>query len=139
MRINKEFVVEEAQRILEENKETQLRFLERVVPGFIKDELLQYPDYWKNYGMYWWNLQDILKNYAPSEYRNYVRAVGGEDEFGADEEMKKAYDYGSDVYNWVAALTYRAYREESWQFGASNTHEYMTDDGEVRQYGPPQP
>jgi len=89
--------------------------------------------------MYWWNLQDILKNYAPSEYRNYVRAVGGEDEFGADEEMKKAYDYGSDVYNWVAALTYRAYREESWQFGASNTHEYMTDDGEVRQYGPPQP
>jgi len=134
--MNKEVVVEEAQRILEENKETQLQFLERAVPRFIKDELLQEWDYWKNFGMYWWNLQDILKNYAPREYREYVRAVGGEDEFGADEDMKKAYDYGSDMYNWVAALTYRDYREESWQFGASNTHEHMTEDGELRQYVP---
>lgn len=136
MRIDKEFVVEEAQRILEENKETQLQFLERVVPGFIKDVLLQGPDYWKNYGMYWWNLQDILKNYAPKEYREYVRAVGGEDEFGADDEIKKEYDYGSDMYNWVAAHWYLEYRVNSYQLGAENAHDHFTEDGDHRQYVP---
>jgi hypothetical protein len=136
MRIDKTVVVEEAERILEENKETQLQFLERVVPGLIKEVLLQDPDYWKNYGMYWWNLQDIRKNYAPKEYRAYVRATGGEDEFGADEEIKKEYNYGTDMYNWVAAHLYVDYRVKSYQFGAGNAHQHTTEEGDIRQYVP---
>jgi len=91
---------------------------------------------WKNYGMYWWNLQDIIKNYAPKDYRDYVRAVGGEDEFGRDDEIKKMYDYGSDMYNWVAAHWYLEYRVSLYQFGAENAHDHFTEDGDHRQYVP---
>jgi hypothetical protein len=136
MKIDREYVAEKVQETLGETKEIEREYLKRVTTGFIERMLLQSRGFWKNYGMYWWNMQDVLKNYAPREYREFIQAIGGEDEIGKDDEIKKQYDYGSDMYNWVAAQLYIQDRADSMQLGDENSHAYEVPDGDIRSYIP---
>lgn len=136
MKIDREFVVEKAQETLRKTKETEQQYLRRVTPGFIQKVLLQTIDFWKNFGMYWWNAQEILKQYAPRQYRNFLSAVGGEEAIGKDDEIKKQYDYGSDMYNWVAAQLYIQDRADQMEMGDENGHEHETPEGDIRLYVP---
>ncbi len=136
MMIPKEFVTEKSHQILEERGETELKFLSSAVPAFVKDLLTKAPDFWKNFGMYWWNLMAVMENYAPREFRQYAQMVGGQEQFGRDDEIRREYDYGTDMFNWVAAMLYLEFRIESYQLGADNPH-YVTDEyGNERAYIP---
>jgi hypothetical protein len=86
--------------------------------------------------MYWWNVQEIFKNYAPKEYRKFLDFVGGEEMIGRDEEIREQYDYGSDMYNWVAAQLYINGRADQMELGDEYSHEHETPEGDSRMYKP---
>ena len=86
-------------------------------------------DYWRNYGPYWWNLADVLRGYAPKEWRLFMSyAEDGAD--GNDEEVKSLYDYGSEILNIVVAQMYLLRRAANFELGGRNVHyvESMKDD-----------
>ncbi len=130
----KQVVEEEALEVLK--NDTESGFLQRVTPKLIETLKKQLPDFWKNYGPYWWNLASVLKVHAPRPYREYVDMCGGEDVFGADEEIKKRYDYGTDLLNWAAAQMYLDIRSNEYGLGADNPHQIQDEKGEDRLYIP---
>lgn len=133
--IPKELVQQEATEVLEEQELTELTFLNGVAKttiSFLKSET---PDFWKNYGMYWWNMMEILKQHDPRGFREYAAMVGGEQVFGKDEEMRKKYDYGSDALNWIAAQMYLEERAESG-LGPETPHYHVDEDENERAYIP---
>jgi len=134
--IPKEYVREESKKVLRTTNETEKEFLERVMPKFIEFLKEQSPTFWKNYGMYWYNLKELMKNYAPKQYREYVRFVGGEDNLGNDIETGKEYDYGSDIDNWTSAQLYLMQRAENFELGDDNLHLVTDEDWETKIYDP---
>lgn len=135
MRLEQSFVEGEAVKILSEGNTTELQYLLSVVPTFVKEVLRQSPDTWKIYGCYWWNLQELIRNYAPKQYRVFIQFVGGEDAIGTNEEIKKEYDCESDMNNWVAAQMYVEYRAEARQL-QDPLHKFVYRDGRTRDYNP---
>ena len=134
--IQDEMVQEQAKEILENAGESELVFLRRAVPDFVDFLCTKEPDYWKNYGMYWFNLKDVIQHHDPKAYRKLVEHVAGEENLPTDEKMKKEFDYGSDINNWVAAHEYMNQRAEGYENGAGNAHHYYGENDIVRLYDP---
>ncbi len=83
--------------------------------------------------MYWYNLQDLIRLYAPNEYRSYADYIGGEELFGLDSEIKKEYDMGTEFHNWIAAQFYLEIRIATMEFGIS-PHQHEDANGEIFEY-----
>lgn len=135
MKLEKVFVSQKALEVLETNATTELNFLSKAIPVLVTDILMQSPETWKWYGCYWWNLQEVIRQHAPREYRDYIRYLGGEDAIGKDDEVKAIYDYGSDMNNWIAAQIYLEYRAELHQIH-DPLHVFVSNDGRTRDYNP---
>lgn len=81
---------------------------------FIKDRANQLLDIWieqesgqelyKNIGPYFEVFYPILKKYVPEKLTEYEKKVKQIDFF--NEEVKKEYDYNSDIINFIASLSY---------------------------------
>ena len=128
--IDKQYVENETRDILS-RKGNESEFLATAAKDQIQ-WLREEPMRWKWYGPYWFNLADVLKRYAPKEFHDFMRAQGSEvEEF--DEDIKKRYDFGSDMNNWVAALTYLDVRAESYEIN-SPTHLVEDEEGNERSY-----
>jgi hypothetical protein len=135
--IEKKFVEKEARKILKDQNTTERTFLSQSAPKLVNNVLLKQPhDFWNNFGMYWWNLETILREYAPKDFRKFVQSIGGEDFLGRDDDTKKQYDYGTDMFNWVAALSYLEWRADNYQTGGGNVHTTTDNKGNERDYVP---
>jgi hypothetical protein len=133
--LDQSFIEKEANKILESKSQNENQFLKEAVPNCIDWLMKQTQDFWKNYGMYWFNFQDVLQNHDPRKFREFLQFVG-EDSLGNDEDMKKEFDYGRDIYNWTAAQLYLEQRFNEMKIGADTPHEYFTDGEETKQYDP---
>ena len=134
--LEQKYVEKQAINILEEKGQTELQFLRDAAPNLIKWLMQQPADYWKNYGMYWFNLAEVLRNHDPKGWRAFLEYIGGEDSLNEDEDVKKEFDYGSDIYNWTAAAMYLDSRIDQYKEGADNPHDYFDDNEEARPYDP---
>lgn len=131
MKIAADNVTEEATEILDAKDATQKAFLQNEVPQLLKHLKNCQPDYWKNYGPYWWGLRRILEEYDPRAYREYLHMAG---DMNVDAEVEAMYDYGRDMLNFTAAGMYLEERAEAMMLGADIPHDVSSEDGEVRQY-----
>jgi len=132
--IAKQDVQQELDTVSEEKSESD--FLKAAVPGVVTFLKTQPADFWKNYGMYWWNMMNVLKAHDPKAFREYAEEQGGESTFGGDPDMQKKYDYGSDAMNFVAAQMYLEDRSQSFGLGADTPHFDEDIDGNERSYIP---
>jgi hypothetical protein len=133
--IDRETVQEELDNNLTETSQSEAQLVRRVAEAIVRLLKENSPDYWKNYGAYWWGLQEVLKHHAPRAYREWVEATGGNGAIGSDPEMQKAHDYGSDGLNITAAQMYLLMRAEEGNMGADAPH-VVTLDGDDRLYIP---
>jgi hypothetical protein len=133
--LDQQYIEKQANKILEQEKTTEMQFLQRAVPVCIDWLMKQQPDYWKNYGMYWFNFRDVLENHDPKKFREFLTYVGA-DNLEKDDEIKKEFDYGKDIYNWTAAQLYLEQRINTYQIGADNPHEYFDENEEIKYYDP---
>jgi len=127
----KEEVQAKVEEILTSQQTTPYKFLTSATKNCIGFLLEQGQNYWQNFGAYWYGLSDVLKNYAPKEYRQYVQAVRI-DEGIIYEDVKKLFDYGSDMENWVAALEYLEYRHSTQELNGE--HQYIEHDDEMKEF-----
>lgn len=133
--IQQKYIEEQSAKILEDQKKSETQFLREAVPNLLNWLMTQPPEFWKSYGMFWFNLQDVLQNHAPQKYREYVAYVG-EDNFGKDDDIKKEFDYGSDINNWTAALIYLEQRINDYRVGVDEPHDYFDKNEEIKHYDP---
>ncbi|MGA7161998.1 MAG: hypothetical protein WBZ48_13435 [Bacteroidota bacterium] len=133
MKFGHKLIKEKGNEILQKQSCTEIEFLQRVIPIFAKDLLEKGQNYWTEFGMYWYNLQDVIRHYAPKEYRSYADYIGGEELFGADSKIKKEYDMGTEFHNWIAAQFYLDIRFATMEFGNS-PHQHEDADGEIFEY-----
>lgn len=134
--IDRATVQDELNENLEGSGESEAQFVRRVAEAVIGSLKKESPDYWRNYGAYWWGLQEVLKHHAPRAYREWVEQTGGNGAIGADPEMQKAHDYGTDGMNLTAAQIYLMMRAEERALGADNPHQVRLPDGDERLYIP---
>jgi hypothetical protein len=117
--IDRDAVVKEVSKVLEDKGESEMQFLQRACPATVKWLRTVAPDFWRNYGPYWWNMREVLTHHAPREMREYATALAEE---SSDDETREQFDYGSDVGNYVAAQMYLEHRAATGQLGADTSH-----------------
>ena len=69
-------------------------------------------NFYKNTGPYWENLLEILEKYSPDLFSKFVLKVGPFDI--TNDDVREAYDYGSDLLNLMAALACMSIRDAAY-------------------------
>jgi hypothetical protein len=131
--IPREDVQTEAHNILTEQNTTEYKFLvenSKKMIEFLKEKA---PNFWQNFGAYWFNFAGVLQNYSPREFRDYVKSVGIDIE-EVDEQIKKDFDYGSDINNWIAGMEYLQQRVAMQELNGEPQE--IEVNGEVKYYSP---
>lgn len=127
----KQEIQELGESILVDQKTIEPVFLEKVTKSQIEYLFTRGWNYWQNYGAYWYNFSDVLNKYAPKEFREYARAANIDLE-NVNEDVKKVFDFGSDMNNWVAGMEFLEWRYSMQELNGE--HQWIEMNGDLKEF-----
>ena len=131
--IDREYVAEKVKRIISESS-SEADYVKKAA-HVVTSLLLDSPQAlaWTVYGVYWLNLRDVLIRHVPVSFETLKKCAGDDLIAFGDEDLKKKYDYGSDIANLTAADLYLLQRAASYEL-TNGYHDVEDVDGTIRPY-----